>query len=168
MMRPSEQYELINQYRKTAPVDVEGLARALGISVRRAYLGSDLSGMIERHDEDKYLITVNAAHVLTRQRFTVAHELGHYMLHRQEIGDGMEDDAAYRSSSTGRYKNSCIGPREETQANQFAANLLMPWELLEKLREEGFSLPEQAARLASRLEVSLRAMRIRLGLPAES
>lgn len=53
--------------------------------------------MLERVG-DTFLITVAANDPLTRQRFTLAHELGHYMLHRTLIGDGLDDDRAYRST----------------------------------------------------------------------
>lgn len=120
--------------------------------------------MIERRANDHFLITVNAIDPPTRQRFTTAHELGHYMLHRDRIGDGIADDRAYRSTSSGRYHNTRIGPREETQANTFAANLLMPYELIEKLKADGITTPHA---LADRLQVSEQAMCIRLNVPYE-
>jgi Zn-dependent peptidase ImmA (M78 family) len=115
--------------------------------------------MIERRGDGGYLITVNAIDSLTRQRFTTAHELGHYMLHRDRIGDGIADDRAYRSTSSSKYRNTRIGPRQETQANTFAANVLMPFDLIERLKREGYSTPGE---LAKRLAVSEQAMSIRL------
>ena len=75
-MKPSEQFEIINRFRHTAPVDVEGLAKALGVSVQSAYLEPEISGMLERRKGGKFLITVNASHPETRRRFTIAHEFG--------------------------------------------------------------------------------------------
>jgi Zn-dependent peptidase ImmA (M78 family) len=156
---PADQYEVINRFRRTAPVDVNGLVIALGVMQERAFLPPDISGMIERRGGG-YVITVNALDSITRQRFTTAHELGHYMLHRDRIGDGIADDRAYRSSSSGKYRNTRIGPREETQANAFAANVLMPFDLIERLKKEGYRTPSE---LAKRLVVSEQAMAIRLG-----
>lgn len=160
-MRPSEQYKIINQFCEQIPVNVELLAKALGIRVRYAYLDNEISGMLERKkpDDDKYVITVNALHPETRQRFTLAHELGHYMLHRDLIGDGVDDDRAYRSTSVGRYHNLDFGPEEETEANGFAAGLLMP---MDKVSEELARGHSDAKQLAQKFEVSKQAMSIML------
>ena len=157
----TEQLELINSFRKTAPVNVEGLAKALGISVRRPFLPEDVSGMIEKAGGDAgYMISVNAGDPLSRQRFTIAHELGHFMLHRHLLGDGIDEDRAYRSLPNGKYRNTRIGAAEETEANKFAANLLMPYELIERLKQtENLTSPPE---LAKRLVVSEQAMSIRL------
>jgi Zn-dependent peptidase ImmA (M78 family) len=157
----AEQYEIINHFRRTAPVDVDGLVRGLGLRKELAFLLPSISGTIEKRDSS-FLITVNAGDPITRQRFTTAHELGHYMLHRDRIGDGIADDRAYRSTFSGKYHNTRIGPREETQANAFAANVLMPYELIQELKSQGTSTPEL---LAKKLLVSEQAMCIRLGVP---
>lgn len=166
-MKPSDQFELINRFRSRAPVDVEALAEALGVDVAYAYLESDTSGMLERLSNGRgYRITVNALDPATRQRFTIAHELGHYMLHRQIVGDGVDDDRAYRSTNVGRYHNTAIGPKQETEANRFAANVLMPRDLIEKVAErKGTHSP---ADLAREFGVSEHAMSIRLGVPYQN
>ena len=158
-MKYADELRLINDFRESAPVNVRGLASALGLEVHDAYLDDEISGMIERSG-DTYKITVNTVHPSTRQRFTIAHELGHYMMHRGLIGDGVDDDRAYRSTHDGKYHNTAIGPKEETEANKFAASLLMPMNLIEMLRVEGFKTP---ASLAHHLDVSEHAMRIRVG-----
>jgi Zn-dependent peptidase ImmA (M78 family) len=159
-MKPiKEILEIVNHFREFIPVDVEGLALALGIRVNKVYLQDDLSGLIQNVGDDRFEISVNARHSDTRQRFTVAHELGHYVLHRFLIGDGNADDCAYRSN--GAFKNNKIGPRQETEANKFAANLLMPAEAIIRLREEGI---DDFVRMARRLRVSEGAMKIRLGI----
>lgn len=160
-MKISDEYEIINRYRKSAPVDVEALASSLSVPVHYAFLSSEISGMIERFGAG-YRITVNAIDPITRKRFTIAHELGHYMLHRSLIGDGVDDDRAYRSTALGKYHNTAIGPRQETEANKFAANLLMPYHLINRLQDEDVRDP---ADLAKRLGVSRHAMCIRLGIP---
>ncbi len=165
MIRLSEQYRLINEYMQAYPVDLDGLCDSLGIGLHRAYLEDGLSGILERAGGDSYKITVNAQHPETRQRFTIAHELGHYMLHRHLVGDGVDDDKAYRSTAGGKYHNTNIGPQQETEANQFAAGLLMPKSLIERAKSAtGFM---NAAELARLFNVSEHAMSIRLGLPYE-
>jgi Zn-dependent peptidase ImmA (M78 family) len=152
-------FEIVNHFRKQIPVDVEGLALALGIPVKKIALGPNISGAIKKIGPDKFMIGVNAEHSTTRQRFTIAHEIGHFVLHRHLIGDGITDNIAYRSD--GDNPNPNIGAREETEANKFAANLLMPAESIIHLREE--ERLTEASQLARRLEVSPAAMEIRLG-----
>ncbi len=160
-MRPSEQFETINRFRQTPPVDVEGLAEALGVDVHYAWLDDRISGMLERRPNGKYVISVHAPDPPTRQRFTIAHELGHYILHRERVGDGVGDDRAYRSTNVGRYHNTLIGPREETEANRFAASVLIPKGPTARLQAQGITDPKE---LAAKLGVSEQAMRIKLGL----
>lgn len=151
----------IRRAQRAAPVDVSGLAMDLCVPVNFVRLDPDISGELIRMKNGDYGINVNSDHPETRQRFTLAHELGHYLLHRSLIGDGVNDDRAYRSTRTGRYHNTLIGPRQETQANKFAADLLMPFHLIDECREEGLD----RARMARRLKVSEHAMAIRLGEP---
>lgn len=158
-MRMSEQLALVNLYRQSAPVDVKGLALALGVPVQEAWLDDHICGTLERTPRG-FMIRVNAAHPETRKRFTIAHELGHFIFHRHLIGEGLDDDRAFRSTQKGVYKNMAIGPRQETEANKFAANVLMPYDLIEEARREGVNSPQAIAR---RLGVSERALCIRTG-----
>ena len=87
------------------------------------------------------------------------------MLHRHLIGDGLDDDRAYRSTSKGKYHNTAIGPRKETEANRFASTILMPKNLIEELRAGGVNDVREFAR---RLGVSEHAASIRLGIPYEA
>lgn len=152
----------LREHMDVAPVDVETAAKALGIEVVYAFLASDISGQIELISDGHYRITVNASDTLTRQRFTLAHELGHFIYHRPLIGNGVDDDRAYRSTESGRYHNLSIGPKQETDANRFAANLLMPISLIKQLRKDGVVATVD---LASVLGVSVPAMRVRQGKP---
>jgi Zn-dependent peptidase ImmA (M78 family) len=149
----------IRRAQNTLPVDVEGLAAELGVRVHRAWLSDGISGELVCSQSGKYQINVNASDAYTRQRFTISHELGHYVYHRHLIGEGIDDDRAYRSTDAGRYHNTNIGPKQETQANKFAAGLLMPDHLLYELEEMDLSLQEKAVRLG----VSQHALSIRLG-----
>lgn len=151
-------FAIINEFRKTAPVDVEGLAHALGLKIRRANMSPDDSGEIEKIGPNNYVITVNENHSYTRQRFTIAHEISHFILHRNKMGDGISDNKLYRSNTKSRLVNLNIGAKEETEANQFAVNILMPFDLIKTLKEEGYS----ADQLAEKLEVSIQAIKIRL------
>ena len=126
-MNVAEQWNVLTNARKSIPVPVHELLGRLGIKLKQAWLADGISGMLENIGET-FLITINALDSDTRQRFTLAHEIGHYMLHRHLVGDGVDDDRAYRSTQVGKYHNTLIGPFEEREANKFAANLLMPRE----------------------------------------
>jgi hypothetical protein len=154
---------IVRKYWGAAPVDVFAILEELGLGPSRRRLPGNISGAIERVGGDGFLVVVNDGQSKTRQRFTAAHELGHYIYHRDLLGKGVGDTLAYRAQGT-EWPNEHITPTQERQANNFAANLLMPNHLIEVLRAEGVTRPEQ---MAQRLEVSEAAMRIRLGLPVE-
>ena len=158
----SQQYETINRFKAASPVDVEGLATALGVEVRYLRLDEGIAGFIEQPQRDQFAIGVNSADPVTRQRFTIAHEIGHFMLHRHLIGRGVDDDKMYRNTEA-RFQNTSIGRQQETEANRFAANVLMPYEAIERVkRERGTESPDV---LATVFAVSRHAMHIRLGVP---
>jgi len=156
-------FEVIERYWHTAPVEIQCIIRDLGIYYREEYLPAHDSGFIEPVG-DTFRIIVNAEHPETRRRFSAAHELGHYTYHRDLIGSGIGDSVAYRSSNAVRYQNALITPRHESQANKFAATVLMPQDLIDRLvHENSLVLPEHISFLAQRLMVSEQALRIRLG-----
>ncbi len=150
---------IIEHYKSSTPVDLEELLGDLNITLERSYeLHRDISGELEKREDGSFIIRVNASHAKTRQRFTIAHELGHYMLHRMLIGKGVDDNKAYRSESKGNFNNTNIKPRHETEANQFAASLLMPAGQVRAAYEANPSV----FHLAQHFSVSEAAMSIRL------
>ena len=163
-MKETNEYAVINRYREAIPVAVQELCGELGVRVHTAYLDPDISGMLESKGHGKYLIIVNASDRATRQRFTVAHELGHYILHRSLIGDGIDDDRRLSQHGTkGSITIQTSAPREETEANKFAADVLMPWALIKRFKDTYNGPPEDlASTLATKFQVSLQAMTIRL------
>lgn len=138
---------------KTLPIPVEEIAGKYQIKISRAP-NSDFSGMLIRKD-GRALIGVSNSESSVRQRFTIAHELGHFFLHPNK--DAFID---YRDNK----KDVMRTPRER-QANMFAAALLMPRHILLKdfraIAKEGFS-EEELQTLAKRYDVSEDAMRFRL------
>lgn len=154
-MTPEER-RTIDAYQQAPPVDITALATALGLSVYESYdLPPGISGRICREDNGDnpsgYAITVNAAEPFKRRRFTVAHECAHFLLHRDKIGDGLSDDAMYRSPN--------VSSQEEYHANNLAADLLMPRRLMDVAIKNGFA---GIGDLATRFTVSEPAMRVRL------
>lgn len=131
------------------------LARDLGLEVYRVPNWPDaLSGMIVRSSETPsgFAIYVNQDHPEVRRRFTLAHECAHAILHPDLIGDGITDDALYRSG---------LSSRVEAQANRLAADILMPRNRLDELIAKGIT---SVSELASMFNVSSGAMAIRLGV----
>jgi uncharacterized protein DUF955 len=157
MFDPTAQ-TLIGNFQREAPVSVAALANALGLKVWSSDLPRGISGKLFRSTEyggeAGFAIFVNSHEPETRQRFTIAHELGHFLLHRHKLDEGeIVDDAFYRS----RLSSSL-----ETEANKAAAEILMPWHLINSLLNAGTKDPR---RIAESLNVSETAIRIRLGLP---
>ena len=150
---------LIEDALRDAPVRISAIAKALGVTVVSADLGSGISGEIRPSPEHpgSFIIRVNKNDSTRRQRFTVAHELGHYLLHRSEIGRGIVDDVLYRSS---------LSDWREAQANRIAADILMPDPLIEEWyrRARELRVDDVVAFLADKFNVSRAAMRIRLGI----
>jgi len=140
------------------PIHMIRFANDLGIEVYRVpEWKNDLSGMIKRTGDTPsgFSIYVNAGHSEVRRRFTIAHECAHAMLHPELIGDGIVDDALYRSG---------LSSRIEAQANRMAADILMPRARLDSLLKKGVTSVEQLAKI---FHVSDQAMAIRLGVPQD-
>lgn len=151
-----EQQAIIDRHAKDAPVKMVALAHELGLKVYTSKsLGEDVSGLIKKDDkkggESGYAIFVNANQAKVRQRFTIAHEIAHFILHRSFIGDGIVEDALHRADG---FTNAL-----ERQANAMAADILMPRHLIKKAQDEGIvAIPA----LASLFNVSRDAMSYRV------
>ncbi len=152
--------EVIAKYQAVAPVDIVSIAQELGLRVWEMHdLPEGTSGQIwldaVNGGTSGFSIGVKASEPLSRKRFTVAHELAHYILHRSKLDGGLFEDIMYRGG---------LSSREETQANQMAADILMPFGLIRKLINEGENTLEK---LSHRLLVSQAALKIRLGIPLQ-
>lgn len=150
-------WEVIRRNQQRWPVPVVKLANELGIGVYEVDGWPDnISGRIYRSDERGgaagYAIDVNRRHALVRRRFTIAHEIAHFVLHRSRIGDELYDDGLYRSG---------LPSSMEVQANRLAAKILIPDHLLQRAWASGISSPEA---LAQAFQVSEASMRIKLGV----
>jgi Zn-dependent peptidase ImmA (M78 family) len=144
------------------PVPVTEIARSAGAKVVFAPYKGDVSGILFRGG-DQDVIGVNSDHVMQRQRFTVAHELGHRALHP---GRELILDVPVRVNFRDR-TSSMATDREEIEANAFAAALLMPEQMIRTAVED---LPPgvrrdpevTAQRLAKVFNVSITALGFRL------
>lgn len=155
---------VLDQFLSEYPVKLGHLAKELGVAIRVSSLGTGISGAISR-EGNQYVIKVNRNEARERQRFTIGHELAHFLLHRTIIDsspDGITDTVLYRSGAPERI---------EFEANRLAADIVMPMRLIEKeLREDfgGVVTDATIESLASRFEVSKAAMEIRLSTLIEA
>ena len=151
------------------PVDLNRVMSALNVSLRYEPLEDHVSGALIAKPHEKHLI-VNAKHHSNRQRFTIAHELGHLRLHHQS-GERLFIDTELRiyqrvgQAGAPQYSvpGSTTTPQEEREANMFAAALLMPAPFVQRAALEHNLWDEfDIASLAHSFGVSEQAMSIRL------
>jgi Zn-dependent peptidase ImmA (M78 family) len=143
---------------KTLPVAVEAIARQCQISVQYVPLDDEISGMAFIRN-DVAIIVVNAVHHPNRQRFTLAHELAHHILHANDLRDHVHVDTAVLQRNE---KSSAGNDIKEVEANSFAAELLMPQALLKAFGRVDVNDEWKVAELARKFRVSPAAMAIRL------
>lgn len=155
----------------TRPVDLKPILDKLKLELRLNPMADGYSGYLAISER---VIVVNKFHPPVRRRFTIAHEIGHYDLHRRErdaadvfidrtdyFGDGQEE-VYFRSSQLG-----AADYRMEVEANAYAAGLLMPETLLEQYLEQNagkidLSKPDGVKTVAQAFNVSRLAMGYRL------
>lgn len=141
------------------PVHVEKVAAHLGATVKYSPFEGELAGVLAR-DDARVVIGVNSSHHPNRQRFTIAHECGHLLLHEGEA----YVDTGFRVNWRDDVSSKAVDHRE-IEANRFAAELLMPHRMLiADLREHGIDLENEDAikSLAKRYGVSEQAMTHRI------
>jgi len=146
---------------KNVPVPVERLAKLYGAVIHYEPFEGELSGMVRRHSDGTAMIGVNSSHARTRQRFTIAHELAHLVLHEdQRFHVDEQSPIAFRNEESSLATNA-----NEIEANQFASELLMPEQLLKreiKNLPKNMEVERAVLALADRFEVSGQAMTLRL------
>lgn len=125
------------------PIDVEKIAVGLGFRIHADPTMGDYSGSVDL-SRLPAIIRLRDPQVDTRRRFTIAHEIGHAMLH--DLAHHHRDD-------------TFTGSAQEIQANRFAAELLMPdWMVGPASMSSGMT----SSRLAALFGVSQEAMNYRL------
>jgi len=120
---------LLNENSVTeAPVPVSQIAKRRGARIHADALEGDLSGFLFR-DPSQVVIGVNTSHAPARQNFTIAHELGHLMLH-DDVRSHVDHE--FRSVRLRNSVSSQGTDEAEQEANLFAATLLMPQQFIER------------------------------------
>ncbi|MGH7564044.1 MAG: ImmA/IrrE family metallo-endopeptidase [Gemmatimonadota bacterium] len=141
------------------PVDPVRIALDLGFEVRRTTLPQNVSAALIKKRGHDPVIVIEDRDSDNRKRFSVAHELGHYILN---AGDEEIERIDYRDTLA-----SEGAERDEIYANKFAAELLMPEDEVKGMWESG----DPPWLMAQKFGVSAEALRYRLinlGLPTEA
>ncbi|SRR5260221_9295161 len=142
-----------------APIPVEKIAKYIGAVIRFSPLDDEISGMVYIKDGNP-IIGVNSIHHPHRQRFTIAHEIAHLVLHRDLVSNHVHVDKQFAVLMRG--KSASMGTDiVEIEANKFAAELLMPTNLVTSaLGGRTFDVDDDLLlqKLASQFGVSKQAM----------
>jgi Zn-dependent peptidase ImmA (M78 family) len=144
-------------------VSLERIAKHLKIQIRHSPLDNELSGMAVIKNGEA-IVGVNSLHHPNRQRFTIAHEIGHHVMHGELLTGTVHIDREFKLM---RNENSATGnDKREREANLFASELLMPEVLIvEALQGRGIDIEDEdglVAELAKKFKVSTGAMKLRL------
>ena len=145
------------------PVAIDLVAQRLNLTMEAGALGEDVSGMLIIRG-DRGAIGYNSGHARVRQRFTISHEIAHFLLHAKQGGKPqlfIDRYVAFRRDAS----SSAGVDRDEVEANQLGAALLMPRKLIQQeIRNNELNLDDEDAIsfLAKRFQVSSAAMTNRL------
>jgi Zn-dependent peptidase ImmA (M78 family) len=143
------------------PIKIEEIVRLRGLKVMPYPLGDDVSGLLAI-ENGQGTIGYNQNEPKVRRRFTIAHELGHYELHKDKSDLFVDKQFIYRSQQS---RNTPVNQIMEQEANTFASAILMPTEFVrsevEKI-EIDLGSEEAIRQLAGIFEVSTIAMSLRI------
>jgi Zn-dependent peptidase ImmA (M78 family) len=145
------------------PIRVEEMAKKMGLNVVPYPLEDDISGVLVI-ENGKGTIGYNHHESMVRRRFTIAHELGHFVLHKDQSSLFLDKrfQVLFRSQIT---PENSLSQKFEQEANAFAAALLMPENLLrDELSSMDFDLANENSlkALAKKFNVSSIAMSYRM------
>lgn len=152
--------ELLKRFGDEIPVDVSAIAEYYGASIRFGNFDDSVSGMVVLR-QGQPLIGVNARHHPNRQRFTVAHELAHLILHKDIASFFLDEKSILFRDQVSSEGTSTL----EIEANAFAAELLMPRARIQEcVSMNPIDIFDDTVlkRLAARFGVSTQAFVIRL------
>lgn len=144
------------------PVPIDVVARGLSLKAEASDLGDDISGLLVV-EKGRGAIGYNSTHARVRQRFTVAHEIGHYVMHVKNSTHSrlfIDKYVAFRDD-----ESSAGNDWEEVEANALGAALLMPARLVrDEIKKRKLDLDDEddLSALAKQFLVSTSAMSYRL------
>ncbi|HJQ24669.1 MAG TPA: ImmA/IrrE family metallo-endopeptidase [Blastocatellia bacterium] len=142
------------------PVSVNHIARLQGVQVRYVPCEEEMAGLLYREGE-QVIIGVNALNTKTRQRFTIAHELGYLQINGPEK---LHVDVKFNAFIGNPGASKAIDTAE-IEANIFAFELLMPEAFLKRdIIEKDYDIEDEewVRTLADKYKVSMSIMAFRL------
>lgn len=153
--------DICDRYKEVIPIPIVDIARDLGLRIYETHDFTKQESGSLRNEDGTYIIYVNAEHSSTKKRFTIGHEIGHFLKHKDLIGPNTEHvDTVQRilDKNTLYRKDHPMTDEEERmeiEANAVAADLLMPEHLfiaafhetndIEELAEHFWVSPAAAA-----------------------
>jgi Zn-dependent peptidase ImmA (M78 family) len=152
--------EILDRFGSKVPIDIDAIVKAYDISVVVEELETSVSGILMIESKHIYIV-LNLFHPEGRKRFTQAHELGHFLLHRDSSKVFIDETPLFRKDEPSK---PVVDPKE-VEANVFAAELLMPEDVLRTdLDEKPLKAGDEGAvrKLATRYGVSTVALKYRL------
>lgn len=160
---PRSDLAFVRQAKDADYTDVEALADQLGIEIRRPSFSTEIAGCLTCLG-GKWSIGVNPTADKNRQRFTIAHEIAHYLLHRDLILKNGEMSGVYDSNKYRQPMVALLNPyieiKHEQQANRIAADILMCGDKMRRLSASGMSIFQ----IADHIGCSVGATKVRLGM----
>ena len=145
------------------PVAIEVLAHRLNLAIQSEALGENVAGMLVV-EGDRGAIGYNSTHAAVRQRFTIAHEISHYLLHVKKSQKSQLFIDRHLTFRRDGYASGGVD-YQEVEANQLGAALLMPKSLVQQeVKKHDLDLDDEEAIgfLSKRFHVSTAAMTNRL------
>lgn len=154
---PKSPLELVNEYSSHVRPDLIDLSRRLGFSVESTAMRSDLAGYL---DVSGRRFVLNSDTTAMRQRFTLAHQIGHWVWDRMALEEhgGCNDGPTCRGVPGAPFHNPDITQKDETNATKAAIGLIMSGPVVRGLHAQGM----ETALIAGRLGTTEKAMTIRL------
>ena len=155
-MTTTDAFQVIERHQRTLPVDVHAIAREIGIPVYTHPLKKDIVGKIvsDGASPPSFEIYVNSQFDKPTQRLALAHELAHFVLHRDWITGQHADNLNFKSV------DAILDESAEISAKALAASILMPSERIHELHSKGVYDTNDLAR---EFLVSTAAVRSRFG-----
>jgi len=150
--------QIKEKYKNIAPVPIIEIANELGIDIFETNgLADNQSGLIKKED-GKFIIYVNESHAPVRKRFTIAHEISHFFKHNDQIND-TDDHITNIKQPLFRKEARSTGKerKREAEANQIAADILMPKDNFITIWQNSNTIEE----VAEKFNVSTNAAAIR-------
>ncbi|MGQ7745405.1 ImmA/IrrE family metallo-endopeptidase [Pectobacterium brasiliense] len=153
----NEQKSLIKKHQFQCPIKLGEIATELGLVVKLATLPANISGEI-KEENGRVTIRINRHDVKARQRYTLSHEIAHFLLHRHLLREGITDDVLYRSAQSNEI---------EAEANRLAADIIMPMNHVDAFYQLHYKGKKDAIlyeSIADSIGVSVIALKYRLGV----